>query len=128
MSDNVVNWTAGQLFVWILFFAAVLVGVVSVFRAGAVLAAHQAALVGGRAALGPEQGYAQAGSDLATWWGITPSQTAQVVMVEPEPARRSLRVRIEGAIRTLLGGSAALGAGSYQRLEDFYPGPPDEWE
>jgi len=123
-----VDWILGQVLFWLLVVAIVVAGVVGVRRAGAVLAAHQAALVGGRAALGPEQGYAQAGRDLYTWWGLGPSDADRAVEVVPEPGRRSVRVVVRGAMRTLFGGKAALGAGSFQRWEDFYPGPPDEFE
>jgi len=82
----------------------------------------------GRSALGPEWGYAQAGSDLAAWWGVNPDQAGQVTEVVPDRPRRSLRVVVRGAMRTLFGGLAELGAGSFQRWEDFYPGPPAEYE
>jgi hypothetical protein len=123
-----VDWILGQALFWVLVVAIVLAGVVGVRRAGAVLAAHQAGLVGGRAALGVEQGTAQAGSDLATWWGIEAGEAHDVVEVTGYPERRSLRVVVRGVMGTLLGGSADLGAGSYQRQERFWPGPPDEWE
>ncbi|HEY75970.1 MAG TPA: hypothetical protein G4O00_07295 [Thermoflexia bacterium] len=126
--ERTVEWTVGQFLFWVLVFAVVLTGVVSVRRAGAVLSAHNAALVAARAALGPHQGTVQAGFDLSAWWGIEPGLAPQAVSVRPEAGRRSLRVRIEGAIRALFGNTAPLGAGSYQRLEDFYPGPPDMWE
>jgi len=126
--EKTVEWTLGQFFFWVLVLAVVLTGVISVRRAGAVLTAHNAALVAARAALGPYQGTAQAGSDLSTWWGVEPGLAPQVVAVEPETGRRSLRVRIEGAVRALFGRTAPLGSGAYQRLEDFYPGPPDQWE
>ena len=126
--EKTVAWTLGQFFFWVLVLAVVLTGVVSVWRSGAVLAAHQAALVAARAALGPRQGMVQAGSDLSAWWGIGPGEAPRAVTVEVDPARRSLRVRIEGAVRALFGHTAPLGAGSYQRREDFYPGPPDRWE
>ncbi len=126
--ERTVEWILGQFFFWLLVFAIVLTGIIGVRRAGAVLAAHNAALVAGRAALGPEQGTVQARSDLSAWWGTAAGQAPQVVVVEPEPERRSLRVRIQGAMRAFWGRVAPLGAGSYQRWEDFYPGPPDEWE
>lgn len=123
-----VDWILGQPLFWVVVIATLLVSVLGIQRAGAVLTAHQAALVAGRAALGPEQGYAQAGSDLNAWWGVAPEQAHQVVEVAVEPQRRSVRVVIQGAVRALFGRSAPLGAGSFQRLEDFYPGPPDEFE
>jgi len=126
--EKTVGWILGQFLFWVLVFAIILTGVISVRRAGAVLAAHNAALVAARAGLGAEQGYAQAGSDLSAWWGVDPGLASRVVTVEPEQARRSVRVRIEGAVRALFGRAAPLGAGSFQRREDFYPGPPDEWE
>jgi hypothetical protein len=122
------DWIVGQFFFWLLVVAIVITGVVGIRRAGAVLAAQQAALVGGRSALGPEWGYAQAGSDLAAWWGVNPDQAGQVTEVVPDRPRRSLRVVVRGAMRTLFGGLAELGAGSFQRWEDFYPGPPAEYE
>lgn len=122
------DWILGQPLFWILVVAVVLVSALGVQRAGAVLATHQAALVAGRAALGPEQGYAQAGRDLNAWWGVGPEEAGQAVEVIPEPGRRSVRVVVRGAVRALFGRTAPLGAGSFQRLEDFYPGPPDEFE
>ncbi|HEC34913.1 MAG TPA: hypothetical protein ENI39_00070 [Anaerolineae bacterium] len=122
------DWILGQALFWLLVVAVVIAGVVGIRRAGAVLAAHQAALVGGRAARGPEQGLSQAGSDLSAWWGAQPQEMHRAVEVVVEPARRSVRVVIRGVTRALFGRSAPLGAGSYQRWEDFYPGPPDEFE
>ena len=83
-----------------------------------------AGLVGAGAGLG------QAGVDLNTWWGIVPSDVSKVVSLETDPLRRSIRVVIEGVMPTLFGGEATLGAGSFQRVEEFYPGPPEEdgWE
>lgn len=123
-----VDWILGQPLFWVVVIATLLVSVLGIQRAGAVLATHQAALVAGRAALGPEQGYAQAENDLNAWWGVAPEQAHQVVEVAVEPQRRSVRVVIRGAVRAFFGRSAPLGAGSFQRLEDFYPGPPDEFE
>ena len=122
------DWILGQPLFWVVVIAVLLVSVLGIRRAGGVLAAHQAALVAGRAAVGPEQGYAQAGSDLNAWWGVGPEGARQAVEVAVEPERRSVRVVVRGAVRALFGRSAPLGAGSFQRLEDFYPGPPDEWE
>lgn len=123
-----VNWILGQTLFWLLVVAIVITGVVGVRRSGAILTAHQAALVGGRSALGPEQGYVQAGSDLAAWWGIDPTRASQAAEVMEDPDRRSVRVTVRGWMHTLFGGQASLGAGSFQRLEQFYAGPPDEWE
>ena len=123
-----VDWTLGQVFFWVLVVAIVLTATVGIRRSGGILSAHQAGLVGGRAALGPTQGLVQAGSDLSRWWGIDADSTASLVELEPHPARRSLAVRVRATVHTLFGGSADLGTGSYQRWEDFYPGPPDEFE
>jgi hypothetical protein len=122
------DWILGQVLFWILVVAVVLTGVVGIRRAGAVLAAHQAGLVGGRAALGTDQGLAQAGSDLSAWWGLGAGQGAQAVEVVIDTDRRSVGVQVRGWMATLLGGRADLGAGSFQRLEDFYPGPPSAFE
>ncbi len=122
--DSTPTWILGLPLVLVLIIAIVITGVGGVRRAGGVLSAHQAALVGGRSAYGPQQGAAQAASDLNAWWG----SVGQGVTVEPDPARRSLRVLVRGWMPTLFGGGADLGAGSFQRLEDFYPGPPDEFE
>ena len=123
-----VDWILGQALLWLLIVAIVITGVVGIRRAGAVLAAQQAGLVGGRSSAGPEWGLVQSGSDLSAWWGIAPNQAGQAVEVQPDPQRRSLTVRVRGWMRTLFGARADLGAGSFQRLEDFYPGPPDDWE
>lgn len=123
-----VDWILGQPLFWIVVIAIVLASVLCIQRAGAVLTAHQAALVAGRAALGPEQGVVQAADDLNAWWGVAPDEAHQVVEVVAEPERRSVRVIIRGAVQALFGRSAALEAGSFQRLEEFYPGPPDEFE
>jgi hypothetical protein len=127
---NKIDWILGQALFWLLVVAIVIAGVVGIRRSGAVLAAQQAGLVGGRAARGPEQGLAQAGNDLSAWWGIDPARAGEVVEIEADPARRSLTVRVRGWMRVLFGQRADLGAGSFQRLEDFYPGPPEEdgWE
>lgn len=122
------DWILGQALFWLLVVAILIAGMVGLRRAGAVLAAHQAGLVGARAALGPPQADSQARSDLRVWWGITPQQAQPAVQVSPEPGCRSLRVVVQGWMDTLLGRSAALGAGSFQRWESFYPGPPDVWE
>jgi len=123
-----VDWILGQVLFWLLVVAIVLAGVVGIRRAGALLAAQQAGLVGGRSARGPQRGLAQAGSDLAAWWGLGPQGTAQAVELVTDPQRRSLTVRVRGAMRVLFGRRAELGAGSFQRWESFYPGPPDEFE
>ena len=123
-----VDWMLGQALFWLLVVAIVIAGVVGVRRSGAVLAAHQAALVSGRAALGPEQGYVQAGTDLAAWWGIDPTRANQALEVMEDLDRRSVQVTVRGWMPTLFGSQASLGAGSFQRLERFYPGPPDEFE
>ena len=122
------DWILGQTLFWLLVVVIVITGVTGVRRAGAVLTAHQVALVGGRSAAGPEWGLAQAGSDLSAWWGISPDRATQAVVVDPEPGRRSVLVRVRGWAATLFGGRADLGAGSFQRLEDFYPGPADVFE
>jgi hypothetical protein len=119
-----VDWIVGQAFFWVLVVAVVLAGLVGVRRAGAVLAAQQAALVGGRSPAGTAWGLAQAGSDLSAWWGLSAGQVGQAVVIEEYPARQSLRVRVQGAMPTLFGGSAELSAGSFQRLERFTVGPP----
>jgi hypothetical protein len=123
-----VDWILAQPLFWILVVVIIITGMVGIRRAGAVLTAHQAGLVGGRAALGPGQGYAQAGSDLSTWWGIAPGNAGSVVEIVEDPARRSIIVRLRGAMATLFGQGADLGAASFQRWEDFYPGPPGEFE
>jgi hypothetical protein len=123
-----VDWMLGQALFWVLVVAIVVSGVAGMRRAGAVLTAHQAALVGGRSRLGPEQGLAQAGSDLSAWWGPNPAGAGEAVEVTADLARRSVVVRVRGAMRTLFGGRADLGAGSFQRREAFYPGPPEEFE
>jgi len=122
------DWILGQALLWVLVVAIVLTGVIGIRRAGAVLAAHQAALVGGRSARGPQWGLPQAGSDLAVWWGVDAAKAQQAAEVVEDPQRRSLQVVVRGTMRTLFGGRAALGAGSFQRREDFYPGPPDDFE
>ncbi len=119
-----VDWIIGQVFFWILIVAIVLTGLVGVRRAGAVLAAQQAALVGGRSSAGAQWGLAQAGSDLSAWWGLSPAEVGQAVTIQEDAERQSLRVRIQGAMPTLFGGSATLGAGSFQRMERFTVGPP----
>jgi hypothetical protein len=125
-----VDWMLGQVLFWIMIVAIIVTGLVGIRRAGAVLAAHQAALVAGRDVYGTEAGMAQAGRDLNAWWGIEPKDASRVVSLEPDPLRRSIRVVIEGVMPTLFGNEATLGAGSFQRWEDFYPGPPekDGWE
>ena len=125
-----VDWMLGQVLFWIMIVAIIMAGLVGIRRAGAVLAAHQAALVAGRDTLGAGAGLGQAGVDLNTWWGIVPSDVSKVVSLETDPLRRSIRVVIEGVMPTLFGGEATLGAGSFQRVEEFYPGPPEEdgWE
>jgi hypothetical protein len=125
-----VDWMLGQVFFWIMIVAIILSGLVGIRRSGAVLVAHQAALVAGRDAGGKEAGLAQAGLDLNAWWGIKPADAARVVALEQDPLRRSIRVVIDGVMPTLLGGKATLGSGSFQRVEEFYPGPPTEdgWE
>jgi len=124
-----VDWILGQALFWLLVVAVVVAGLVGFRRSGAVLAAHQAGLVAGRSDE-LDWGLAQAGSDLSVWWGIEPDRAGEVVQIAAEPERRSLRVVVRGAMRTLFGGSADLGAGSFQRVEGFYPGPPaeDGWE
>ena len=123
-----VDWILGQVLFWLLVAAIIITALVGIRRAGAVLAAHQAGLVGGRSVRGPGQGLIQAGSDLYGWWGASPADAARYVEVESFPERRSLVVRVRGAMQTLFGGTADLGAGSFQRWEDLYLGPPDEWE
>lgn len=125
-----VDWMLGQVFFWIMIVAIIMSGLVGIRRAGAVLAAHQAALVAGRDVYGKEAGMAQAGLDLNTWWGISPSSAHKVVSLEPDPLRRSIRVVVEGVMPTIFGGKATLGGSSFQREEGFYPGPPekDGWE
>ncbi|MBN1955667.1 MAG: hypothetical protein JW900_11535 [Anaerolineae bacterium] len=122
------DWMLGQVLFWLLVVAIAITGVVGIRRDGAVLAAHQAGLVGGRSSLGPEWGLVQAGSDLSAWWGIDPAQVGQAVEIVPDPDRRSVAVRVQGWARTLFGGQADLGAGSFQRREEFYPGPPGVFE
>ena len=122
------DWILGQFLLWVMVVAIVLTGLSGIRRSGAMLAAHQAGLVGGRSAFGTAQGVAQAGSDLSVWWGIDPAGAGRVVTVTGGVARRSVTVRVEGAMRTLFGGTGDLGAGSFQRIEAFYPGPPDEFE
>ena len=125
-----VDWMLGQVLFWIMIVAIIMTGLVGIRRSGAVLAAHQAALVAGRDVYGAEAGMSQAGLDLSTWWGISPGDAHKVVSLESDPLRRSVRVVIEGVMPTLLGGEATLGSGSFQRVEDFYAGPPekDGWE
>jgi hypothetical protein len=125
-----VDWMLGQVLFWIMVVAIIMAGLVGIRRAGAVLVAHQAALVAGRDTLGADAGLSQAGMDLSTWWGITPGDVSKVVSLEADPLHRSIRVVIEGVMPTLFGGEATLGAGSFQRVEAFYPGPPSEdgWE
>ena len=125
-----IDWIVGQPMFWFLVLAVVLVGVVGIRRDGAVLAAHQAGLVGGRDAAGVEAGYGQAGRDLNAWWGVEGSKVEKVARVESHPLRRSMRVAVRGSMNLLFGDRADLGAGSFQRIEDFYPGPPTEegWE
>ena len=125
--DNA-DWILGQALFWLLVFAIVLVGLVGIRRAGGVLVAHQAGLVGGRSAAGIERGVEQAAADLATWWGLDGDDVADAVTVEWDGARRSIRVRVQGVMEALLGGLADLGAGSFQRYEDFYPGEPADFE
>jgi len=123
-----VDWILGQTLFWLLVVSVIVTGLVGIRRAGAVLAAHQAGLVGGRDVEGPGRGVAQAGSDLAAWWGVGPGGAGDLVAVEVDAERRSIGVQVRGAMRTLLGERAALGAGSFQRLEAFYPGPPAGFE
>ena len=123
-----VDWLLGQVLFWILVVAIVVAGVVGIRRSGAVLAAHQAGIVGGRAARGLERGLVQAGDDLSAWWGADPWKAGRAVKLMEDPARRSVLVRVRGALGTLFGGSADLGAGSFQRREEFYPGPPADFE
>lgn len=125
-----VDWILGQVLFWILVVAIVVTGLVGIRRAGAVLTAHQAGLVSGRSAFGVSQGITQAESDLATWWGLDPGDAHRVVAVQEDPPRRSVWVVLEGAMEALFGRSADLGAGSFQRREDFYSGPPERegWE
>lgn len=122
------TWIVGQPFIWLLTVAIVLVSLTGIRRAGAVLTAHQAGLVGGRSAYGPAQGYVQAGGDLSAWWGVAPAQVGQVATVGEDRPRRSLWVALEGWMPAVLGLRSSLGAGSFQRWEDFYPGPPDVFE
>jgi hypothetical protein len=122
------DWILGQFFLWMMVVAIVITGTAGIRRSGAMLAAHQAGLVGSRSAYGTSQGLVQAGSDLSAWWGIAPEAVGQAVAVIGGGARRSVTVHVEGRMRTLFGGSADLGAGSFQRIEAFYPGPPDEFE
>ena len=122
------DWILGQLFLWVMVVAIVITGLAGVRRSGSMLTAQQAGIVGGRSAYGTSQGYAQAGSDLSVWWGIAPAQSGQAVQIVEDAGRRSLLVRIQGAMPTLFGGSADLGSGSFQRVEGFYTGPPAEFE
>ena len=125
-----VDWILGQALFWLMVVLIIAVGLVGIRRSGAQLAAHRAGLVAGRSAGGEEAGLRQAGRDLSTWWGIEPGEASRVTRLESDPLRRSIRVVIAGVSRTLLGYEADLGAGSFQRVEAFYPGPPEEegWE
>jgi hypothetical protein len=125
METNV-TWILGLPLILIFVVAIAMEGTTSVRRDGAVLTAHQAGLVGGRSVYGPGQGYAQAGSDLSAWWGL--NEPGQAVVVVEDPDRRSLQVTVRGWMGTLFGGRADLGAGSFQRWEGFYTGPPAEFE
>jgi hypothetical protein len=122
------DWILGQALFWLLVVAIVMVGVVGIRRSGAVLTAHQAGLVGGRSSLGTGRGLMQARSDLAVWWGLSAGDEGQAVTIIADPGRRSIWVRIQGRMPTLFGGQAELGAGSFQRREGFYAGPPDQFE
>jgi hypothetical protein len=122
------DWILGQALFWVMVVAIVITAVVGIRRAGGMLTVHQAGLVGGRSRAGLEWGLVQAGSDLNTWWGIEPHRAGEMVVVEADPERRSLVVRVRGGMRTLFGGQADLGAGSFQRREDFYAGPPAQFE
>lgn len=122
------DWILGQALFWLLVMAIVITGVVGVRRSGAVLAAHQAGLAGGRSVRGPQGGLTQAGSDLQVWWGTPPGQVGAAVELVGDPERRSVVVWLRGSMRTLFGGLADLSAGSFQRWEDFYPGPPAVFE
>jgi hypothetical protein len=123
-----VDWILGQVLFWVLVVTIVLTATVGIRRSGAILTAHQAGLVSGRAALGPAQGLVQASSDLSGWWGTDADGAGDAVELELHQSHRSIEVRVRATMGTLFGGSADLGAGSYQRWEDFYPGPPDEFE
>jgi hypothetical protein len=125
-----VDWILGQALFWLMVVLIIAVGLVGVRRSGAQLAAHQAGLVAGRSAGGEAAGLRQAGRDLSAWWGIDARDAGRVTQIESDPLRRSIRVIVEGVSRTLLGHEATLGAGSFQRVEGFYPGPPEEegWE
>lgn len=122
-----IDWIVGQTFFWVLVMAIVITGVIGVRRAGAVLTAHQAGLVGGRSSAGTEQALVQASSDLSTWWGSAPATSVEVVQ---DAGRKSILIRVRGGMAALFGQTADLGAGSFQRIEDFYPAPPsdDGWE
>jgi hypothetical protein len=124
--ETKVTWILGLPLILIFVVAIAMEGTASIRRDGAVLASHQAGLVGGRSIYGTDQGYAQAGSDLSAWWGL--SDPSEVVVVAEDPDRRSLRVTVRGWMGTLFGGRADLGAGSFQRWEGFYPGPPADFE
>lgn len=126
--ESKVTWIVGQPFIWLLTVAIILVSLTGIRRAGAVLTTHQAGLVGGRSAYGPGMGYRQAGSDLSAWWGVDPAQVGQVATVAQDRERRSLAVALRGWMPAVLGLRSDLGAGSFQRWEDFYPGPPDVFE
>ena len=126
-----IDWILGQLLFWVLVVAIILAGVLGIRRAGGVLAAHRAGLAASRDPWDVEQGgLRQAGSDLATWWGLEPAAVGEAASVRGDPGRRSVVVRMRGVVRVLFGGRADLGAGSFQRVEAFYPGPPTEegWE
>lgn len=125
-----IDWILGQVLFWILVVAIIITGVIGIRRSGAVLAAHQAGLVGGRSAAGPSRGLNQAGTDLYTWWGIEPAEADRAVVIEADADRRSVWVVVRGVMQTLFGESAGLGASSLQRREGFYTGPPSEdgWE
>jgi hypothetical protein len=123
-----VDWTLGQALFWLLVVAIIFTGVISIRRSGAVLAAHQGALVAGRDTA--QEGMAQAGQHLGAWWGVDRADTYQVVEVMERPEQRSVLVIVRGVMEALFGDEAVLGAGSFQRREDFYAGPPTEdgWE
>jgi hypothetical protein len=126
-----IDWILGQLFFWILVMAIILSGVLGIRRAGGVLAAQQSGLAAARDPWGVEPGgMKQAGLELATWWGLKPAQTGDAARVVDDPGRRSVVVRLRGAMHVLFGGEADLGAGSFQRVEDLYLGPPTKegWE
>jgi hypothetical protein len=121
----------GQWFFWLLVMTVVLSGVVGIRRAGGVLAAQQ---IGQSAALMPwdveSGGRGRALTDLAVWWGLEPDKVGRAVYVRHEPSQRSVTVRVRGGLWGLFGGVVNLGTGSFQRVEEFYPGPPsqDGWE